>query len=127
MKFPPNMLHSGNLRLGIASVAALGLLVAIPASAQAATAPVPLGTAGSFVVLAGAGITNTGNTTLNGDIGTFPNPAITGLSTMTLNGANHAADAVDPGRKDRPGHRLHDGVRAEARPPRSRSSSAERR
>ena len=99
MKFPPNMLHSRNLRLGVASVAALGLLVAIPANAQAATAPVPLGTAGSFVVLAGDGITNIGNTTLNGDIGTFPNSAITGLSTMTLNGANHAADPVTQGAK----------------------------
>ena len=67
--------------------------------AQAATAPVPLGTANSFVVLAGAGITNTGNTTLNGNIGTFPTPSITGLSTVTLNGTNHAADAVTQGAK----------------------------
>jgi hypothetical protein len=81
-------------RFGIASIAALGLLLAIPGSAQATTAPVPLGTADSFVVLAGAGITNTGNTTLNGNTGTFPTPAISGLSTVTLNGTNHAADAV---------------------------------
>jgi hypothetical protein len=86
-------------RFGVASVAALGLLVAIPGSAQAATAPVPLGTASSFVVLAGAGITNTGKTTLNGNIGTFPTPAISGLSTVTLNGTNHAADAVTQGAK----------------------------
>jgi Ice-binding-like len=87
------------VRFGVASVAALGLLMAIPASAQAATAPVPLGTAGSFVVLAGGGITNTGKTTLNGDIGTFPTKSITGLSTVTLNGKNHAADAVTKGAK----------------------------
>jgi hypothetical protein len=99
MTFPPNMLHSRNLRFGIATVAALGLLMAIPTGAQAATAPVPLGTAGSFVVLAGAGITNTGATTLNGDIGTFPAPSITGLSTLKLNGTNHAADAVTQGAK----------------------------
>ena len=55
MTFHPNMLHSRNLRFGIATVAALGLLVAIPASAQAATAPVPLGTASSYAVLAGIG------------------------------------------------------------------------
>ena len=36
-------------RFGVASVAALALLVAIPGSAQAATAPVPLGTANSFL------------------------------------------------------------------------------
>jgi len=99
MKFPPNLLHSRNLRFGIASVAGLGLLVAIPTSAQAATAPVPLGTASSFAVLAGGSITNTGKTTLNGDIGTFPTPSITGLSTVTLNGTNHASDSVTQGAK----------------------------
>ena len=99
MKFPPNMLHSRSLRFGVASVAALGLLVAVPASAQAATAPVPLGTADAFVVLAGGGITNIGNSTLGGDIGTFPTPSITGLSTVTLNGANHATDSVTQGAK----------------------------
>jgi hypothetical protein len=69
------------VRFGVASVAALGLLLALPGSAQAATAPVPLGTAGSFVVLAGGGITNTGK------------------STVTLNGKNHAGHAVTQGAK----------------------------
>jgi Protein of unknown function (DUF3494). len=46
------------------------------------------------VVLAGAGITNTGKTTLNGDVGTSPSPAITGFNTVTLNGAKHAADGA---------------------------------
>ena len=94
MTFHSNKLHSRNLRFGIATLAALGLLVAIPASAQAATAPVPLGTADSFVVLAGSGITNTGATTLNGDVGTSPAPAMTGFSSVTLHGAKHAADSV---------------------------------
>ena len=94
MTFYSNKLHSRNLRFGVATLAALGLLVAIPATAQAATAPVPLGTADSFVVLAGAGITNTGATTLNGDVGTSPAPAMTGFSSVVLNGAKHAADSV---------------------------------
>jgi Ice-binding-like len=68
-------------------------------SAQAATAP-GLGTAGSFVVLAGAGVTNTGPTTLNGDLGTFPTATVTGTSTLTLNGTNHAGDAVTQGAKN---------------------------
>lgn len=80
-------------------VASLTVLAAISVSAQAATAPVPLGTAKSFVVLAGAGVTNTGKTTLNGDLGTFPTTAITGLSTVDLNGTNHAGDAVTQGAK----------------------------
>src|SRR5450756_2462304 len=99
MKFPKKMLHPGHLRFGIASVAALGLLVAIPGSAQAAAAPVPLGTADSFVVLAGAGITNTGPTTLNGDLGTFPTTTITGPGSLTVSGTNHHGDTVTQGAK----------------------------
>jgi hypothetical protein len=92
-------LNARNARFGLASAATAGLLMAIPATAQAATAPVPLGTAKSFVVLAGAGITNTGKTTLNGNIGTFPTKSTTGMSTVTLNGTNHAGDAVTQGAK----------------------------
>ena len=50
----------------------LGLVLTIVSGAAAAAASVPLGTAGSFAVLAGAGITNTGPTTVNGDLGTYP-------------------------------------------------------
>jgi len=96
-KHEPN--HARHTRFGIALVAAVALLVALPGNAQAAAIPVPLGTADSFVVLAGAGITNIGSTTLNGDLGTFPNPAITGLATVTLNGTNHAGDLVTQGAK----------------------------
>ena len=93
---PPKAWHA----LTTVSAAALLALVAFPSSAQAATAPVPLGTANSFVVLAGAGVTNTGATTLNGDLGTFPITAITGMSTVILNGTNHAGDAVTQQAKD---------------------------
>jgi hypothetical protein len=85
-------------RYGAAAAATLALLVAIPGSAQAATA-VALGTASSFAVLAGTGVTNTGPTTLNGDIGTFPTTTITGLGTITINGTNHAGDGVTQGAK----------------------------
>jgi Ice-binding-like len=84
----------GRLRFGVATVAALGLLVALPGSAQAAAVAVPLGTADSFVVLAGAGITNTGPTVLHGDIGTFPTKSISGASSLTVTGTNHHSDAV---------------------------------
>lgn len=94
-----NGLNARHARYALASAAAASLLMAIPASAQAATAPVPLGTASSFVVLAGSGITNTGKTTLNGNIGTFPTPSTTGMGTVTLNGTNHAGDAVTQGAK----------------------------
>ena len=73
---------------------ATGLLVTLVAGASAAATAVPLGTADSFAVLAGAGITNTGPTTINGDIGTYPTTTITGGTLFTLNGTNHAGDGV---------------------------------
>ena len=83
---------------GAAAVGTLVLVVAVAVSAQAATA-VGLGTADSFVVLAGTGVTNTGPTTLNGDIGTFPTTTISDLGTITITGTNHAGDGVTQGAK----------------------------
>lgn len=95
MKFPKNLLHTGPVRMGVASVAAVGLLVALPVSAQATATPVPLGTAASFVVLAGETVTNTGATTLTGNVGVSPGSAIVGRETVTLtDGVYHAADPV---------------------------------
>ena len=76
-----------------------GLLVALVSGAQAAAKSVPLGTADSFVVLAGSGITNTGPTTLNGDLGTFPTTSISGTGSLTVTGANHAGGTVTQGAK----------------------------
>ena len=60
--------------------------------AHAATAP-SLGTAAPFAVLAGSGITNTGTTTITGNVGSFPTSSETGFSTVTITGANNIADA----------------------------------
>ncbi|NNG22531.1 DUF7933 domain-containing protein [Telluria aromaticivorans] len=65
-------------------------------SAFAQVAP-SLGTAGSFAVLGGQTVTNTGPTILNGDLGVFPGSAITGFPPGIVNGAIHAADAVAQG------------------------------
>ena len=96
MKFSAYVLDARHLRFGVASVAALGLVVALPFSAQAAATPVPLGTAGSFVVLAGVGISNTGSSVISGDLGLSPGAAssITGFPPGTVTGAQHAADGV---------------------------------
>jgi hypothetical protein len=79
---------------------ALAVTMALQPRAAAVPAPINLGTAGDFAVLAGSGITITGPTTITGDIGTFPTPAITGLANLTLTGANHADDAVSQLAKD---------------------------
>ena len=80
----------------VAATAAGGLGAALlaPASAYAATATVGLGTAASYSVLAGQGVTNTGPTTLAADLGTSPNAAISGFPPGVVGGATHAADAA---------------------------------
>ena len=79
--------------LGLLTFAAV-LALTLGGSAGAAATPVLLGAADSFSVLAGAGVTNTGPTTLGGDIGSFATTSITGASTLTVLGVNHGGDAV---------------------------------
>jgi len=78
----------------VALVLAIGALALQPLIANAAQPPVGLGTAASFAVLAGQGVTNTGPTVVNGDLGTSPNPAVTGFPPGKVNGQIHKADAV---------------------------------
>ncbi|HST85230.1 MAG TPA: ice-binding family protein, partial [Kineosporiaceae bacterium] len=79
---------------GLGVLLLAGLLVTVLGGSAQAVAAVPLGTADGFVVLAGAGITNTGPTTIGGDLGTFPTTSITGTASMTVTGTNHAGDGV---------------------------------
>ncbi len=69
------------------------ILVAIPMVAKAA--PVGLATAQPFVVLGAAGVTNTGPSVLNGDLGVTPGTSLSGFGApAVVNGATHANDAV---------------------------------
>ncbi len=94
MKRSTYVLRSRRVSLVVASVAAVGLLVALPFSAQAAQAPVGLGTATSYAILAGSTVTNTGETTISGDLGVSPGAAVTGFPPgLVTGGVQHVADA----------------------------------
>lgn len=68
-------------------------LVAVPTTALAAEPTVNLGTTAGFAILAGSTITNTGPTTITGDVGLSPGSAFVDTG-VTLIGARHIADAV---------------------------------
>jgi hypothetical protein len=60
---------------------------------SAVTPSVALGTAAPFAVLAYSGITNTGTTTITGDVGSYPTASETGFGTVTITGTNYPAGA----------------------------------
>ncbi len=96
--------RASRVATAIASCAvALLATVMVVGSAQAVPPPtVLLGTAGQFAVLAGSGITNTGASTITGDVGSSPTSSETGFAAcpaadcVALTGANH----TDPNPND---------------------------
>ncbi len=87
-------------RVGTGFALALALTLTLASSALAGPSPVLLGTAGNFAVLAGSGMTNTGVSTIVGDVGSSPTHSQTGFTPcpaadcVALTGANH--DVADP-------------------------------
>ncbi len=68
-----------------------GLGIPCIEAAQGA-APVPLGEAADFAVLAGSTVTNSGATTVNGDLGLSPGSSVTGFPPGMVIGIIHVAD-----------------------------------
>lgn len=79
---------------GATGAVLLAVALGLQQSPAFAATPVGLGTATSYSVLAGTTVTNTGLTTLQGDLGVSPGSAITGFPPGVSTGAVHAADAV---------------------------------
>jgi hypothetical protein len=86
-------------RLGVDGVIAIMFLAlaivlspTLGSSAQAATAAVGLGNASSFSVLGASTVTNTGPTSMSGDLGLSPGTSVTGAPAV--GGTTHVADAV---------------------------------
>jgi hypothetical protein len=82
------------------AVLLLGLLSGLifAGTAVAAPASIGLGSAASFSVLAGSTVTNTGPTTMFGDLGLSPGSSVTGAPHVL--GATHVDDAVAIGAKN---------------------------
>src|ERR1041384_5108404 len=71
--------HTRWSKLGAMGIALVGVFVLMPLSASATTLPVNLRSAAPFAVLAGAGVTNAGASTIVGDVGSYPTGTLTGF------------------------------------------------
>ena len=71
-------------------------LLSLLVLSASATSDVNLGTAGSYAVLAGSTVTNTGSSVLNGSLGVWPGTAVTGFppGIVTRPGTIHPGDAA---------------------------------
>src|ERR1035441_6282518 len=91
--------HDGGRRAprraaAVAGLLVAGLLFAAPL-ALSAQAPVQLGTAGNFAVLAGSTVTNTGPSVISGSVGLDPGSAVVGFPPgIVLAGTTQVANGV---------------------------------
>jgi Ice-binding-like len=82
-------------KVGVGLVSILSFTaLAIPTSAMAIGTAPSLGTVGPFGVLAASTVTNTGPSTIGGDLGLYPGTSITGFPPGNVLGTIHATDAV---------------------------------
>ena len=81
-------------RKDLGLLAILGIAAFLSISSSAFAQP-NLGTAGSFAVLGGSTVTNTGSSVITGNVGVSPGSSVTGFPPgIVTGGAIHAADAV---------------------------------
>jgi hypothetical protein len=83
-----------NMKSSAVRLFAVSLLLLTLFAVGAYADSVNLGTAGSYAVLAGTTVTNTGPTVLNGDLGVSPGTAVTGFPPGKVHGTINAANAA---------------------------------
>jgi hypothetical protein len=92
-----NMVTKRMTAIVIAAISTTLLFAGLLADPAGATSPNPsplnLGSAVNYAVLAVTGVTNTGGTVLNGDLGVSPGSAVGGFPPGIVHGSIHANDA----------------------------------
>jgi tetrahydromethanopterin S-methyltransferase subunit B/cytoskeletal protein CcmA (bactofilin family) len=90
----PNAVYTATVTTGARDLAGNPLAANVfwsftTAAAPSGHAPLALGAATTFAILAASTVTNAGSTTVNGDIGLSPGISVTGFPPGTVNGTIH--------------------------------------
>ncbi len=93
MDFRPTARFTGTVKAGVKDLAGNALASDFVWHFTTGQAPVPLGSARRFAVLAGTTVTNTALLT-TGDLGVSPGTAVTGFPPGVVNGTVHKGDPV---------------------------------
>ncbi len=93
-----NTLYTFTVTTGVRDLAgnpmAADYVCSFTTAATLGPAPVNLGSAAGFVILAGSTVTNTGLSLVTGDLGLSPGTAVSGFPPGVINGTQHLADPI---------------------------------